>query len=701
MKKRMKKRIKVILLIFILLMLAAAGIFVFQNGGKISKTSKKPDGNGENSVTKSTSDEENRNTEENGADPDTIVKENVKVITRDTEAEKQPIEVFENSMTFSEDPGYQEGDILVAGQISAAQNGFLRKVVRGEKTNQGYWIETEQATLLDVFEQAHIVRQFQLTEDGAEGTKNSSKYTATKLLNTNGRNEKKNVVECSAGESDIVENNDIIKDNAQEDNAENDNTENNVVENDESTAGDETDDGTEEDTEESEYDYSVSLETEEDPVHFSGEAGWGCWLEIQIDIEDGEIQCGIAVKNRAGVSFQCGADSEQEFGVEKSIYQKKLPNKEFTVGGVPIVITNNLEAIVGAEGKLEGGISSSYSATAHSTLGFQYSSKTGKVEEIKEGELNSDGLEWSTMEVKGNLTAYLDLHLVSKLYDCAGLDLSGGVAGEAEGQAKVSVKDDLGGYAGALDLAIRPRIKGKVVVDAAVIDDDLHETELFEKTFDPIWSKHWESSADWQKDLEWTETGEQGDIYVTRYGEVNNNPATAFQFEIPRGWEIQTEEVGGPMDIVEENVVLANDRGVTVSFWSCQQELGGYSRSMVKAEISEADTSDFVPGYPWGTDRDCSDLGEFMVARVHVIGEMMAGIDEDYEPADSTFFAVVPTSYLGEREFAGQAGFVDEFSFDYVTPVAFIAESPDGTFSVKEEKDVIRILKSFKVAEME
>lgn len=63
----------------------------------------------------------------------------------------------------------------------------------------------------------------------------------------------------------------------------------------------------------------------------------------------------------------------------------------------------------------------------------------------------------------------------------------------------MSVKDDLGGYAGALDLAIRPRIKGKVVVDAAVIDDDLHETELFEKTFDPIWSKHWESSRTGKK----------------------------------------------------------------------------------------------------------------------------------------------------------------------------------------------------------
>ena len=52
-------------------------------------------------------------------------------------------------------------------------------------------------------------------------------------------------------------------------------------------------------------------------------------------------------------------------------------------------------------------------------------------------------------------------------------------------------------------------------------------------------------------------------------------------------------------------------------------------------------------------------------------------------------------------EFAGQAGDVDEFSFDYPTPVAFIAEAPDGTFTEKEEEQVIRILKSFKVAELD
>ena len=140
------------------------------------------------------------------------------------------------------------------------------------------------------------------------------------------------------------------------------------------------------------------------------------------------------------------------------------------------------------------------------------------------------------------------------------------------------------------------------------------------------------------------------------------------------------------MDAVRENVVLTNDRGVTVSFWYCQGALGGYSRDMLKAQVSQADTSNFVPGYPWGTDRDCSDLGEFMVARVHITGEMMAGIDDDYVPVDSTLFAVIPTSRLGEIEFAGQAGDVDEFSFDYPTPVAFIAEAPDGTFTEKEEE---------------
>ena len=42
-------------------------------------------------------------------------------------------------------------------------------------------METEQATLLDVFEKAHIIKQFRLTEDGASETGNNSVYTIKRL----------------------------------------------------------------------------------------------------------------------------------------------------------------------------------------------------------------------------------------------------------------------------------------------------------------------------------------------------------------------------------------------------------------------------------------------------------------------------------------------------------------------------------------
>ena len=56
------------------------------------------------------------NTAENSTDdPDIIVKDNVKVITNEMKSEDQPTEVSDNSLTFEKDPGYQTGDVLVAG----------------------------------------------------------------------------------------------------------------------------------------------------------------------------------------------------------------------------------------------------------------------------------------------------------------------------------------------------------------------------------------------------------------------------------------------------------------------------------------------------------------------------------------------------------------------------------------------------------
>lgn len=189
-----------------------------------------------------------------------------------------------------------------------------------------------------------------------------------------------------------------------------------------------------------------------------------------------------------------------------------------------------------------------------------------------------------------------------------------------------------------------------------------------------------------------------GTIYTTKYAQTNAVTAPVFQFEYPEGWNVQTENVDAG-NVIEENVVISNPRGITVTYWDCRTNLGGNAKSMLKAEISKAADSSFVAGYPAGTDKDCSGLGTFVVAKVQLVGEMIPGLDSDYMSINKAFYAVIPESYLGEREFQGQAGNVDEFSFEYPNPHAFIAESPDGTFTEEEEQQVIRILKSFKVAQ--
>lgn len=42
---------------------------------------------------------------------------------------------------------------------------------------------------------------------------------------------------------------------------------------------------------------------------------------------------------------------------------------------------------------------------------------------------------------------------------------------------------------------------------------------------------------------------------------------------------------------------------------------------------------------------------------------------------------------------------LEAVSFKYPQAYAFIAESPDGTFTAKQEKEVVKILKSFKVTQ--
>ena len=164
-----------------------------------------------------------------------------------------------------------------------------------------------------------------------------------------------------------------------------------------------------------------------------------------------------------------------------------------------------------------------------------YDSRTNKVEEIKENKYQSDGLEWDTMQVSGSSTAEISLHLITKLYGSTGMDLSVGVSGDVNGEAKLSANPELVGYAGKLALSIAPKVDGTLVVSVPVIDEKLIEQPLFRVKLKPFWEKTWESSQNWKEDLEWTGTGEQGVTYITRYGEINMVSCPVFQFNVPTG----------------------------------------------------------------------------------------------------------------------------------------------------------------------
>ena len=601
---------------------------------------------------------------------DTIVKKNVKVITSETNKEKQPVSVTDDSIIFNLNPGYKKGDVIVSGITSTSKNGFIRKVIGIENKGDNCVIKTEPAVLTDVFEKAQIYKRIKLTEEGNK----SVSYSIGKDGNNGDVR-----VQNAMSEIDNSYRTIMLADKKETDD------ENNGIE----------------------YAFGQKFEKESDPFTISGETGFDVWLDIKIEIKHGNITCGMAIKSKeeGKILLKCGKDwnKEKEWG----LWEKSLPNYEFVVAGIPIVVTNKLELNAEAGAELEGNIGLSYELASETTTGFEFKSKTGKVKEIKEIDYDSDGLQWETISVSGEASAKIAIHYISKLYGCSGIDVSAGISGKAEGEANQTANTDLeGGYAGSLDLSINPEIQGELIVDIPVFAEDLKKQPLFEAKMKPLWSKHWESSVKWKDDLEWTETGKQGSKYITRYSEVNNIACPVFQFDVPWGWKIESEEVGNGLDEIDEKVVLTNEKGVTVTYWACQHQLGGRSELMLKADISKVADSEFKPTIPDGVgvdessaDEPYANLGTMIVAKIHVTGEMDMKIDTEYSDCDSVFYAVVPESYVGEREFIGQAGEVDEFSFPYPTPYAFIAESEDGIFTAGEEKQIINILKSFKEAE--
>lgn len=414
-------------------------------------------------------------------DENNVVKDNVKIITE--ESDKQPILVEDDKITFDSNPRYKKGDVIVSGITSSAPNDFIRNVTGVQKTKGKYIIQTEPAVLTDVFEKAHIYKRIELAESQNE----SASY---------------HIKNMNAVTNELQLSNILCK--------------------------------TEDEDNGTDYMFGKSFEEKEDPVSLSGEAGTSAWVEVSIDIVHGDIKCGIAIRTKEGAkaSLECSASYSKE--LEKQLLTKKLPDYQFIVAGIPIVVTNELEIYTEAEINLEGNIGVSYELTAETTQGFNYNSKTGKVEEINQITCESDGLQWNTISISGDTSMGSSVHLITKLYDASGMDMSLKIAGKAEGEAKVTTNKELDGYAGSLDLSIVPEIKGEIVVDTPVFDKNLLKQPLFEAALKPLWEKHWESSVNWQDDLQWKENDKNEESQETTKVSYSNE---YFEVIVPESWE--------------------------------------------------------------------------------------------------------------------------------------------------------------------
>lgn len=415
------------------------------------------------------------------ASGDTVVKKNVVVITPEIEREKQLVKVTEDELIFDSNPKYSKDEILVAGILNTAPAGFIRRVVGTIQNGNQYIVETEYAVLTDVFEKVHAIKTFKLTENGVEEINASNSQTVRvtggmqNVSYTKAKKEtSKGIIEVSQmADRDTSEKKPFIED----------------------------------------FTY-----TEISGLFVEGNLDFEIGIKIELDINKGDIIFEISVYDEVNgkILYRCTNENIIEF--EKELKNKKIPNFEFSIEGVPVVITNELQVTMEGETKIEGSIEETFGITSKNISGFRWDSKKRSLEEIKENQYFSEGIDWKTeQKLSGEGEIGLFLHLITKLYDSTGTDIAVGISGEGKAEIRASQEKSADGlnYVGCIDLAVLPKLQGNVLVTFPVIDETLVEQELFQAELTPYWEKHWNSGENWKEELEKVKEENQSDWYKT------------------------------------------------------------------------------------------------------------------------------------------------------------------------------------------
>lgn len=587
---------------------------------------------------------EKGNSPEGNVYPGVVINDDV-VLYQEGESPFQIIGCSESTVTVSSLEGLPEGAILAAGVTETTPEGLLRRVGVAQETESGFVVSTTQAALTEAIDQCDVSYSIEIDENGD--------YRVTDTRN----GEVSSFVQQAF--ADDVERN----------------------------------------------------------LFDLRESGFGMYagdtIDVSLKIDFGEIS--MRVVNR----FACGAEIDFEKllsseTVEKELFDKDLRPFTLYIGWLPIVFTNHAAIDMSAEGTaFFEALVSEY--VLDKSFGFEYTSSEG-LKPINEDRSRAFELTASAgpdITVTGDFDAAVTARFSSMLYGCAGPEFSVGLDSSTSFELQKLTEGENGDGAiripgldwdlkGSLSEKITAPITGEFKLSIPTNPFDGNTEELSATVFDTgdaitllDVSKEFgavgeASFADESNGFDFANLFDFDDTYTTKYGEVNAVTWPAFSFDLPGGWSVTTDDV----TTSGESIIVENGGGIEVVFSQLNGDPGGTHNSSVRALVERVSGSSFVPGAVQADDY--SSLGEFMVARVTLTGWAHNGADGYSDGEGEQYYAVLPVSLEGEREF--DSGFPDIFlSFEYPVLTAFYCPVPEGGLSADDEAAVVAMLASFRV----
>lgn len=362
---------------------------------------------------------------------DVVLEKNVSVVTNETAEDEQPYKIDENHLYYKSKPDLKKDDVIVSGITEAAHTGFMRKIVSVEKLNGEYVVETLQASFSDVFKEVNFQDSIDLTED-----------TTSQEIKPQGKLLTPTVTPLSY------------------------------------------------DSESSVFLKIKEKTIDEDGIYALVNGSLDLKIHPKLQVVDGNVNFDLVWENGIDSSIYFFNREDINGTIEKELRNYSFMPREFYIGAVPVVLTNEVGAYLKVDGEITGEVSVDLEMNDKISQGFQYNSseklyaQNDNTEEIKN---NVD------LVVSGplNTDATIGVFVKSKtaLYDGLSIENYSGLKAYITGDIRIddTVKSTNGVRYGTIETAIFADNEVEFIPGEPLCESGLDEPIIFEREDEYLW----------------------------------------------------------------------------------------------------------------------------------------------------------------------------------------------------------------------